>query len=301
VEQVDFSEDGRWLYYAANMGDIDRRDLWRVPVAGGTPENLTNGAGIETWPAVLPSGETVAVLYADARQPQTVAVLPADGGQARTIRALPDEFPRDRHVVPENVVITAEDGLETNNQLFLPPDLQPGERRPAVIFIHGGSRRQMLLGYHYRHFYHMAYAYNQYLANRGYVVLSVNYRSGIGYGRAFRNADDVGRRGNAEYRDIIAAGRYLQGRASPTAACSPRRGWPGTPTSSSPAWTWRASTCGVTPSIRRTCPTSPPPSRPSTPGPRRSCSSTGTTTATWPSPRRWVWCSSCARTTCPTN
>jgi len=213
VEQVDFSEDGRWLYYAANMGDIDRRDLWRVPVAGGAPENLTNGAGIETWPAVLPSGETVAVLYADARQPQTVAVLPADGGQARTIRALPAEFPRDRHVVPENLVITAEDGLETNNQLFLPPDLRPGERRPAVIFIHGGSRRQMLLGYHYRHFYHMAYAYNQYLASRGYVVLSVNYRSGIGYGREFRNADDVGRRGNAEYRDIIAAGRYLQGRA----------------------------------------------------------------------------------------
>ncbi|MEX0892016.1 MAG: prolyl oligopeptidase family serine peptidase [Gemmatimonadota bacterium] len=213
VEQVDFSEDGRWLYYAANMGDIDRRDLWRVPVAGGTPENLTNGAGIETWPAVLPSGETVAVLYADARQPQTVAVLPADGGQARTIRALPAEFPYDQHVVPENVIITAEDGLETNNQLFLPPDLQPGERRPAVIFIHGGSRRQMLLGYHYRHFYHMAYAYNQYLANRGYVVLSVNYRSGIGYGREFRNAPDVGRRGNAEYGDIIAAGRYLQGRA----------------------------------------------------------------------------------------
>jgi dipeptidyl aminopeptidase/acylaminoacyl peptidase len=58
----------------------------------------------------------------------------------------------------------------------------------------------------------MAYAMNQYFASRGYVVLSVNYRSGIGYGRAFRRAEHTGARGNAEYQDIEAAGRYLAGR-----------------------------------------------------------------------------------------
>ncbi|MYK67583.1 MAG: S9 family peptidase, partial [Gemmatimonadetes bacterium] len=71
---------------------------------------------------------------------------------------------------------------------------------------------QMLLGYHYMHFYHMAYAMNQYFANKGYVVLSVNYRSGIGYGREFRNAPGRGGRGNTEYRDIKAAGEYLRDR-----------------------------------------------------------------------------------------
>ena len=63
------------------------------------------------------------------------------------------------------------------------------------------------------HFYHMAYAMNQYFANKGYVVLSVNYRSGIGYGKAFRDTPGIGRRGNKEYADILAAGLYLQGRA----------------------------------------------------------------------------------------
>jgi len=138
--------------------------------------------------------------------------VPAGGGEARTITLLPVEYPLDEHVVPENVTLRAEDGMEFNNQLFLPPDLRPGERRPALIFIHGGSRRQMLLGYHYMHFYHMAYAMNQYWASQGYVVLSVNYRSGIGYGKAFREAEGRGRLGNTEYRDIIAAGRYLQTR-----------------------------------------------------------------------------------------
>jgi dipeptidyl-peptidase 4 len=54
---------------------------------------------------------------------------------------------------------------------------------------------------------------NQWLASQGYVVLSVNYRLGIGYGKSFRTAPNTGSRGNAEYKDVLAAGKYLQGRA----------------------------------------------------------------------------------------
>src|SRR5499427_9657490 len=53
---------------------------------------------------------------------------------------------------------------------------------------------------------------NQYLASRGYVVLSVNYRSGIGYGRGFREAPGRAGRGASEYQDVVAAGKYLQSR-----------------------------------------------------------------------------------------
>ena len=74
------------------------------------------------------------------------------------------------------------------------------------MFIHGGPIRQMVLGFHYMDYYHNAYAKNQYLASRGYVVLSVNYRIGVMYGRAFREPPDGGSRGAAEYKDIVAAG-----------------------------------------------------------------------------------------------
>jgi dipeptidyl aminopeptidase/acylaminoacyl peptidase len=70
----------------------------------------------------------------------------------------------------------------------------------------------VVLGYHYRHFYHMAYAINQYLANQGYIVMSVNYRGGIGYGRRFQNAPQRGAQGNSEYQDVLAAGEYLRDR-----------------------------------------------------------------------------------------
>jgi dipeptidyl aminopeptidase/acylaminoacyl peptidase len=213
AEHIGLSADGEFLYYSTNVGDIHRRHIWRVPTGGGRPVQLTRGDDIETYPAALASGDQVALLSAGATQPQSVALIPSDGGSPRIIAPeLPAGFPRDDQVVPENVTLTAEDSVQFWNQLFLPRDLRRGERRPAVIFIHGGSRRQMLLGYHYMRFYHMAYALNQYFANKGYVVVSVNYRSGIGYGKEFRNAPGRGREGNTEYQDILAAGKYLQSR-----------------------------------------------------------------------------------------
>ena len=207
------SPDGQTLYYCTNANDIERRDIWAVPVAGGTPRQVTSGEGIETYPQPLGSGRQVGVLYFDARQPASVGIVPAAGGKARVIfPTLPKDFPTNDHVVPEVVRIKAPDGLEVPNQLFIPKDLKPGEKRPALIFVHGGPVRQMLPGYHYMQFYHWAYAYNQWLASQGYIVMSVNYRSGVGYGRSFRQAPNTGRNGNAEYQDVLAAGKYLQGR-----------------------------------------------------------------------------------------
>jgi len=215
VEYISLSSDGVDLYYATNASDIDRRHIWKVPTAGGTAVQITSGVEIETYPAALASGKTVAVLTAAAARPQSVAIVAADGGSKPNVifPKLTATFPADAHVVPQNVTLTAEDGVKFNNQLFLPKGLRAGEKRPAVIFVHGGPSRQMLLGYHYMHFYHMAFAVNQWLASQGYVVMSVNYRRGIGYGRSFRTAQNTGGQGNAEYRDVLAAGKYLQTRS----------------------------------------------------------------------------------------
>ena len=59
---------------------------------------------------------------------------------------------------------------------------------------------------------------NQYLASQGYIVLSVNYRSGIGYGMEFREALNYGANGASEFNDVMGAGLYLRGRADVDAA-----------------------------------------------------------------------------------
>ncbi len=211
---VALSPDGRTLYYCTNATDIERRHIWAVSTAGGTPVRISSGNGMETSPQPLASGKQLAVLYFDAKTPASVALVPLAGAAPRVIfPTLAKSFPTSAHVTPEIVITKAPDGMEIHNQLFVPKDIKPGEKRPAMVFVHGGPARQMLPGYHYMQFYHWAYAYNQWLASQGYVVLSVNYRSGVGYGRSFRQAANLQSRGNAEYQDVLAGGRYLQQRA----------------------------------------------------------------------------------------
>jgi dipeptidyl aminopeptidase/acylaminoacyl peptidase len=114
-------------------------------------------------------------------------------------------------VTPQPIVFSASDGMKIHGQVFLPP-ADSGSRHPAVVFLHGGSRRQMYLGWHDVDYYSNSYGMNQFLASRGYVVLSVNYRSGTGYGRDFREALKYGVAGASEYKDVQAAGIYLRSR-----------------------------------------------------------------------------------------
>jgi dipeptidyl aminopeptidase/acylaminoacyl peptidase len=199
------------VIFNSNRDDVDRRHLWQVSVTGGPASCLTPGEGIEWSPVPVEGGQRIALISSTAVRPAALSLIPASGGHPELLHwaAISAAFPGGQLVTPRPVTFTAGDGLTIHGQLFLPRD-PAGGKAPAVIFMHGGPIRQMLLGFHYSGYYHNAYAFNQYLASRGYVVLSVNYRCGIGYGQSFRNAANQGPRGAAEYQDIVAAAKYLQ-------------------------------------------------------------------------------------------
>ncbi|HEY0510260.1 MAG TPA: prolyl oligopeptidase family serine peptidase [Thermoanaerobaculia bacterium] len=214
IEVVNLTPDRRQILFSSNQGDIDRRHLWRVDPAGGRPVALTHGAGIEWLPVMTSDGKALAYLSSGARKPAR-PMIEIGGGPARELApgTVPAAFPESALVEPEPVIFSAADGLRVHGQLFLPPGAKTGERHPALLFFHGGSHRQMLLGWHHSEYYNHAYAMNQYLASRGYVVLAVNYRSGIGYGLNFREAPAQGASGASEFNDVLGAGLYLRGRA----------------------------------------------------------------------------------------
>ena len=220
VEYVRETPDGSAIVYNANTGttagDYDRRHLFRVPVDRASPVALTSGEGLEWSPSVTGDGRSVAFIGAGAQRPPLPMVVSLAGGAPRALGAevIPSSFPTDALVIPRPVVFKAADGTEIHGQLFARKgdsrSLREAAKQPGIIFVHGGPPRQMLLGWHYMDYYSNAYAVNQYLANHGYVVLSVNYRLGIGYGHDFNNPPHFGPFGASEYQDVQAGAAYLR-------------------------------------------------------------------------------------------
>jgi dipeptidyl aminopeptidase/acylaminoacyl peptidase len=241
--------DGERVVYSSNQvvddkNDVDRKHLWSLSAASNPPIDLTKGTGIETNPALLADG-SIAAMRGNEQVPLAPVLLGPNavvkqvkvllGGQESTFGPLSvectpnvnrcqagvlleplaanfseNQFPFAR---PKMVVFPATDGLPIHGQLFLPKDAKPGAKLPTIVFFHGGSRRQMLLGFNPMQYYAQTYELNQYFVSRGYAVLSVNYRSGVGYGMEFRQAAHYGAFGGTEYLDVEGAVKYLKSRA----------------------------------------------------------------------------------------
>lgn len=224
------STDGEQIVYSSNQvietpQDSDLKHLWRIRSVGTAPEALTSGSGIETDPALL-SDKTIVAMQANwfayfapaIIEPQPLVKGPLlhtcniNGQQFQPGRCeagaklqsfiLPSARPVTPFVMPGEIIFPASDGLKIHGQWFVPKDAKPGAKLPTIVFFHGGSRRQMLLGYNPMQYYAQTYEMNQYFVSRGYAVLSVNYRSGTGYGMEFRQAKDYGVFGGSEYKDI---------------------------------------------------------------------------------------------------
>ena len=213
-EHITLSSDKKYLTFSANTGpdklDIERRHAARVSVDKADMQVLTPGNGNEWSPVLLENDNVVAFISATAQQSPLPAIMKMNGDQKFQLigtELIPNDFPKEKLITPTQVTYTAPDGMVVHADLFLPEG--GAAKKPAIIYVHGGPPRQMLLGWHYSDYYSNAYASNQYLASQGFVVLAVNYRLGIGYGYEFHQPAHGGIRGASEYQDIKAGGEWL--------------------------------------------------------------------------------------------
>jgi dipeptidyl aminopeptidase/acylaminoacyl peptidase len=211
VTHFAFSQDRKRLVYSSTQDDTDRMHIWTVDAKHGSAVRTAQSHAIEDLPQIGADGALFA-LQSDGNQPLHPVALSA-GGQWRRLapEAIPSSFPSSKLVMPQAVTFTAKDGQETHAQLFLPRETT-SKPHPAILFFHGGPQRQMLLGFDPKRTYSWIYAFNQYLVAEGYIMLSVNYRGGTGYGLDYREADNLGPGGGSELNDLLGAITYLRGR-----------------------------------------------------------------------------------------
>ena len=224
---VEVSADGNTLYWLYSQGQ-DRSELMAQDLVNGRVDVLASSLEADVgepvldpvscrpiaapvvyerrrWSAIDPSavpdldrielageGELNWFGMSDDRKTWVAFVEPGNGSgrylhydrPSGKVRRLFSTRPAldDAPLVPmEPVIVTARDGLKLVCYLSRPRDTVAGRPGPMVLLVHGGPWGRDMPGFSATH---------QWLANRGYAVLSVNFRGSTGFGKTFVNAGD---------------------------------------------------------------------------------------------------------------
>jgi dipeptidyl aminopeptidase/acylaminoacyl peptidase len=189
-----------------NCVDRDTRQMSLVDAASGASRPVPEADPVLAHAAI--GGTYAAFVGASANEAPLLRIMDLSTGRMRLRERYADYGYASplTGTPPREVHLTSLDGLQFTGQLFTPAGPGP---HPGLIYVHGGPQRQMFPAFSYMGYYSNDYAMNRRLAEQGYEVLAINYRSGIGYGRAFRDAPGRAWRNASEYQDVLAAGRWL--------------------------------------------------------------------------------------------
>jgi dipeptidyl aminopeptidase/acylaminoacyl peptidase len=213
VSDPTLSADGRWFYVLSNAQAPYSYDVYRVPSGGGKLQRVTQLQGLEKF-ALDQRGKDLLVTHSTPYVRAQLALLKADGSDAA--RELTDTRTADYKSIswnePEIVKISSThfNGV-IYAKVYRGAAAATPAKRPAVIFIHGAGYLQNV---HLRYpYYFHEQMFNSWLAQKGYVVLDLDYRASAGYGRDWRTAI-YRQMGHPELEDLLDSKKWLAEQAS---------------------------------------------------------------------------------------
>lgn len=197
---------GRVLYFTGASDGPLGRQFFRVGLDGRNLRQLTTGAG---WHNVSldPAFHWFVDQHSTMASPPDQTLYQASG---RRVRVLADNAALKRRVdslglrAPEFVTIPAADGTPLNAWIIRPPDYDPHQRYPVLLYVYGGPGSQTVMDT----WGGQRYLWHQMLATQGYIVASVDNRGTGARGRAFKKMTYL-RLGQLESADQIAAARWF--------------------------------------------------------------------------------------------
>jgi len=187
------------LWFSGTRDSALEQHVYRLALAGGEPERITEAPG---WHAATFSdnAKVFVDLWSNPQTPPQIELRRASGEKIATLldnTLAEPSHPYARyakaHRLPSFDTLQAADGTRLHYSLMTPPDFDPGKTYPVVVYVYGGPAAQTVQrawpsrGDHY---------FNQYLAQQGYVVFSLDNRGtprrGVKFGAAlFRQQGGV--------------------------------------------------------------------------------------------------------------
>jgi len=199
----------RWLdrnriLYASTEADPGERNLYVLDTRTGETIRLTNDPAYRNNFVLSPDNRYVAYRKTYFNQPDDIFAIdltrPRD--EVRLTESVPERFAQLGLSMPEYIRFTGRDGeTQLSMELIKPYDFDPSRQYPVVVFMHGaGSLQNVYKGWSAS--YWREYLFHHFLAREGYVVIEVDFRHSLGYGRKFRE-DVTNWMGHFELMDVI--------------------------------------------------------------------------------------------------
>jgi len=194
---------GNWLYFTANKTHPGEYEVYRVSLDGGEPEQLTTLGGVNSY-VLNPAGDELAITHSTSWQPPELYVQSIGDQPVRLTHTISKDFMGKPWVEPQIVPIESSHAdLPIWTKVYVDESVKVEGKRPAVIFVHGaGYTQNSHKGWPY---YFREQMFHSMLANKGYVVIDMDYRASEGYGRDWRTAiyRDMGRAELEDFADGI--------------------------------------------------------------------------------------------------
>lgn len=205
-------ESAGLAYFAGTKDSPLEKHVYAVPLGGGEPRRLSSEPGIHE--ASFSANAAVYVdLWSNPSTPPQTELFKADGSKLATLVANDLADPahpyapfRAAHRPVEFGSFEAADGSELHYSLIKPAGFDPARKYPVVVYVYGGPAAQTVTRAWPGRSDHL---FNQYLAQNGYVVFSLDNRGTPRRGAKFGGAL-YGRQGTVEVEDQVAGVQFLR-------------------------------------------------------------------------------------------
>ncbi|AOM76290.1 S9 family peptidase [Pedobacter steynii] len=206
IEVKDFNAKGDQLYYASTEESPITRNLYVLDIKSGKSKRITQGFAVHNA-QVSSSGNTVIDSYSSPDQPRVIQLV--ETASAKTKVLLTAANPLAAYATEKSAIFTIKgnNGDDIYCSLYKPTSFDESKKYPVIVYWYGGSHAQLITNswnagagdYWFR-----------YMAQQGYVVLTIDTRGSDNRGKAFEQSM-FRKVGDVQMEDMMKAVDHLKG------------------------------------------------------------------------------------------
>ena len=180
-------------------------NLFRVDIKTGARTPLGSGEGVHSG-KLSPSGRYLIDQYSSPSVPRSINILDVQSGKSVNLLTAADPFAGYKMPSIETGTIKAADGkTDLYYRLVKPADFDPNKKYPAIVYVYGGPHAQMVTN----GWQNGARGWDIYMANKGYILFTVDGRGSDNRGLDFENVT-FRQLGIEEGRDQVKGAEFLK-------------------------------------------------------------------------------------------